>query len=235
MEENHEFMVEYSYLHTAKFTDAYNSVGHISDAAFDTEEQAPHIVFTPYIHALCEELTRGITDPLAKARAFYDYITRNMHYTYMPDYFVLESIADTCARDNTGDCGVFALLFITMCRCAGIPAQWQSGNTAEPDFVGSHDWARFYVEPYGWLFADPSYGTSAMRAGNEERRQFYFGNLDPYRMVANSAFSRNFTIPKEQWRADPCDNQSGEMETNGRGFTFKEYERNKEILLCEEI
>ncbi len=235
MEENHEFVVEYSYLHTAKFTDAYHSVGTVSDTVFDTEEQAPHIVFTPYIKALCEELTQGITDPLAKARAFYDYITRNMHYTYMPDYFVLESIADTCAREHTGDCGVFALLFITLCRCAGIPAQWQSGNTAEPDFVGSHDWARFYVEPYGWLFADPSYGTSAMRAGNEERRQFYFGNLDPYRMVANSTFARNFTIPKEQWRADPCDNQSGEMETSDHGFTFKEYDRNKEILLCEEV
>ena len=170
-----------------------------------------------------------------KARAFYDFITVNMKYTFMPSYAALENMAEECARTFTGDCGIFALLFLTMCRCAGIPAQWQSGLTAEPDFIGGHDWVRFYVEPYGWVFADPSYGTAAVRAGKENRRRFYFGNLDPYRMVANREFQTNFTVPKEHWRADPHDNQLGEMETADRGFDFDEYERTKEILLCEEV
>lgn len=235
MQENHEFAVEYSYLHTARYHDAYNGKGIPASHGFDVQEKPPHIVFTPYIKALCAELTEGIEDPLMKARAFYDFITKNMRYTYMPDYFVLDSIAETCAREYTGDCGVFALLFITLCRCAGIPAQWQSGNTAEPDYIGSHDWARFYVEPYGWLFADPSYGISANRQDCEERRQFYFGNLDPFRMVANREFQENFTVPKEHWRNDPYDNQSGEMETTGRGFSGGEYSRDKEILLCQEV
>lgn len=235
MEENHEFMVEYSYLHTAKYNDAYNGHGAASPACFDTEEKAPHIVFTPYIRALTQELTAGMEDPLMKARALFDFITKNMNYTYMPDYFLLDNIAETCAKEYTGDCGVFALLFITLCRCAGIPAQWQSGNTTEPDFIGSHDWARFYAEPYGWLFADPSYAISARRQGCEERRQFYFGNLDPFRMVANREFQENFTIPKVHWRNDPYDNQSGEMETADRGFTGGDYVRSKEILLCEEV
>ena len=235
MVENHEFMVEYSYLHTARYTDAYNGEGIPGVYDFDVQEQAPHIVFTPYLKALCEELTAGMTDPLQKARAFYDFITLNMKYTFMPSYITLENIAENCARNFTGDCGVFALLFITMCRCVGIPAQWQSGLTAEPDFIGGHDWARFYVEPYGWLFADPSYGTGAVRANSEARRQFYFGNLDPYRFVANSAFQENFTVPKEHWRADPYDNQLGEMETRDRGFEYGEFLRSKEILLCEEV
>ena len=234
-EENPEFMVEYSYLHTARYTPAYEGAGVVSDLRCDTNEQAPHIIFTPYIRALCAELTEGVNDPLEKARRFYDFITLNMHYTFMPEYFVLENIADTCARDHTGDCGVFALLFLTLCRCAGIPAQWQSGLTAEPDFIGGHDWVRFYVEPYGWIFADPSYGTGAVRLGKEERRRFYFGNLDPYRMVANSAFYAPFTVPKEQWRADPYDNQLGEIESDNRGFAFGDYIRTKEILLCEEV
>lgn len=232
--ENPEFVVEYSYLHTARYQDAYHGHGIPGSYDFDLQEQAPHIVFTPYIRKLCQELTAGLTDPLEKARAFYDFITLNMKYTYMPSYVVLENIAENCARNYTGDCGVFALLFLTLCRCAGIPAQWQSGLTAEPDFIGGHDWVRFYVEPYGWLFADPSYGTAAVRCGNEERRQFYFGNLDPYRMVANSAFYENFTIPKEHWRADPYDNQLGEIETADRGFDFEDYERSKVILQCEE-
>jgi transglutaminase-like putative cysteine protease len=170
-----------------------------------------------------------------KARAFYDFITKNMYYTFMPEYITQEDLAENCARNYTGDCGIFALLFLTLCRCAGIPAQWQSGLAVEPDFIGGHDWVRFYVEPYGWIFTDGSYGISSMRAGNEERRQFYFGNLDPYRMVANRAFQENFTIPKQQWRADPYDNQLGEIESADRGFNFDDYERTKTVLLCEEV
>lgn len=235
MAKNHEFLVEYSYLHTAKYKDAYNGTGVSGSYDFDLEQQEPHIVFSPYIQALCAQLTEGITDPLKKARAFYDFITQNMYYTYMPNYITQEHIAENCAASYTGDCGVFALLFLTLCRCAGIPAQWQSGLTVEPDFIGGHDWVRFYIEPYGWIFADTSYGVSSMRAGAEERRQFYFGNLDPYRMVANRKFQTNFDIPKQQWRADPYDNQLGEMETADKGFQFDEYERSKSILLCETV
>ena len=246
MQENHEFVVEYSYVHTARYTEAYEpekcqiSVDMTKacldqPAESDLEEQEPHIVFTPYIRELCNELTAGMTDPLDKARAFYDFITVNMKYTFMPSYFVLENIAESCARNYNGDCGVFALLFLTMCRYAGIPAQWQSGLAAEPDFCGGHDWVRFYVKPFGWIFADPSYGTGAVRLGKEERRRFYFGNLDPYRLVCNRAFYAPFTVEKQQWRADPYDNQLGEMETDEKGLLFDEYIRTKEILLCEEI
>ena len=235
MAENHEFLVEYSYLHTAVYHDTENMTGVPSDSARWTHEEAPHIMFTPYIRALAEELTDGIDDPLEKARRFYDFITKNMNYTFMPDYFVMENIAETCARDFNGDCGVFALLFITLCRCAGIPAQWQSGFAAEPDFCGGHDWARFYVEPHGWLYADTSYGVSAHRNRNEERRKFYFGNLDPYRMVANSAFAAPFLNEKHHWRADPYDNQVGEIETPDKALTYGEYIRTKDVLSCEMV
>ena len=235
MQENHEFWVEYSYTHTARYHDLEGQTAVPGVYDFDLEEQAPHIVFTPYMKALVAELAEGVTDPLEKARIFYDFITKNMSYTFMPSYFLLENIPDTCAQNFNGDCGVFALLFLTMCRCAGIPAQWQSGFTAEPDFCGGHDWVRFYVEPQGWLFADCSYGVSAQRNENEERRRFYFGNLDPYRMVANSAFAAPFTVRKEHWRADPYDNQVGEMETADRGLTYEEYERSKVVLQCQEI
>lgn len=236
MEENHEFMVEYSYLHKAVFHDTeHMGPADVIQPDFYTQEEAPHIVFTPYIKELVKTLTEGVTDPLEKARIFYDFITLNMKYTFMPAYFGLENIAETCARSYTGDCGVFALLFITLCRCAGIPACWQSGLTAEPDFCGGHDWARFYVAPHGWMFADPSYGTGAVRLEKEERRKYYFGNLDPFRMVANSEFMAPFTVDKDHWRADPYDNQIGEMETTDRGLCYEEYMRDKVVLLCEEV
>ena len=229
----------YSYIHTAKFHDLTVS-GTVLPPGLEEllpflREEAPHIVFSPYLRALAAELTLGKQDPLEKARSIYDFITLNMKYTFMPAYFGLENIAENCARSFTGDCGVFALLFITLCRCAGIPARWQSGLTAEPDFCGGHDWAQFYVPSCGWLYADPSYGTAAVRAGNEERRRFYFGSLDPYRMVANRQFQAPFTVEKAHWRADPYDNQVGELETAGRGFRYDEFERTKEVLLCEEL
>lgn len=201
----------------------------------DTAELAPHIEFTPYIRALTEACAQGCTTPLEKAKSFYDFITKNFRYTYMPAYFTLDSIAENCALSFTGDCGVFALLFITMCRCAGIPAEWQSGFAAEPEFVGGHDWARFYAEPFGWLFADPSFGVSSNRNENEERRMFYFGNLDPYRMVANRAFQAPFTVDKRFFRTDPYDNQYGEIETEDRGLRYDEYKRKAEIVSFEEL
>lgn len=235
MEENHPFWVEYSYVHMERYHDPSTIVPAAEQPAFCTEEEAPHILFTPYIRELVASLTEGVTDPLEKARRFYDFITLNMKYSFQPEYFMLESIAENCARNFTGDCGVFALLFITLCRCAGIPAQWQSGLCAEPDDCGAHDWTRFYIAPYGWLYADPSFGTGAVRNHNEERRRFYFTSMDPYRMIANNAFQQNFTVEKQQWRADPYDNQTGEMETDTCGLLYEQYERSVETLECTEL
>lgn len=204
------FWVEYSYTRTSLYRDLTVDQSSDEQPSFDTGEEMPHIAFTPYIRALCAQLCEGAATPLEKARRFYDYITLNMRYSFMPQYFVMEDIATSCARNLTGDCGVFALLFITLCRCAGIPAQWQSGLDAQPDHQGSHDWARFYIAPYGWLLADPSYGVSAACRGDEPCRQFFFGNMDAYRMAANSVYQADFTIPMESWRNDPYDNQSGE-------------------------
>ena len=109
----------------------------------------------------------------------------------MREYFTLpDSIPDYYAAGLRGDCGVQALLFITLCRCAGIPARWQSGLFVTPYAQGCHDWAQFYVAPYGWLFADCSFGGSAWRAGNAERHAFYFGNLDPFRAWRRTARCR---------------------------------------------
>jgi len=74
-----------------------------------------------------------------------------------------------------------------------------------------HDLALFYVKPYGWLPADLSFGGT--RRENEKLRSFYFGNLDGFRMVANSDFMKDF-VPKPNFlRFDPTDNQLGEAES----------------------
>ena len=88
----------------------------------------------------------------------------------------------------------------------------------------------FYVEEYGWLYADPSFGGSAYASGDENRRRFYFGNLDPYRMTANHAFQQEFAVKKDFMPIDPYDNQSGEIESETKGFASYEVESDKEWL-----
>lgn len=235
MQEDHEFSVEFSYVRKAVYHDLWNTAEQDGEKQENTEtkyleEYAPHILFTPYIRELAAELTEDKEKSLDKARAIYDFVTNKVKYSFMPAYFSQESIAENCARNLTGDCGVQTLLFITLCRCAGIPAKWESGWAAEPGFCGAHDWSRFYIEGYGWLYADVSYGGDAAARGDEERRRFYFGNLDPYRMSANTEFQADFDVEKSGWRADPYDNQVGEMEIDGRGLEYSEFLRTKEVM-----
>ena len=74
----------------------------------------------------------------------------------MREYFTISNISEYAATNLKGDCGVQAILFITLCRIAGIPAKWQSGLYVSTHYTGCHDWAQFYIKPYGWLFADLS-------------------------------------------------------------------------------
>lgn len=175
-------------------------------------EEAPHILFTPYLKMLTKEICGNETNPLKKARRIFDYITHFIRYSYMREYRLIDNIPMYAAVNGRGDCGVQALLFITLCRIAGVPARWQSGNSCSPDGIGSHDWALFYAAPYGWLHADPSYGGGMVQNGDEEGASWYCGNFDPNRYITCTEFLRQLSPEKKFMRLDPCDNQSGEAE-----------------------
>ena len=212
LERDDEFFVKYSFEVHAPYVALDPAKADKEQPSFCTEEQEPHILFTPFIRDLCEEILGDETNPVEKARKIYDYVTTHVHYSFVRPYSAFNNIPEYAAVNGKGDCGVQALLFITLCRCAGVPAKWQSGLYLGANDVGSHDWAQFYIAPYGWVYADLSFGGSSHRVGNEERRQFYFGNLDPYRMVANTEFGHEFSPAKAHTRFDPTDNQYGEAE-----------------------
>ncbi|MDO5417115.1 MAG: transglutaminase-like domain-containing protein [Lachnospiraceae bacterium] len=193
-------------------------------------EQLPHIHFTPYLKAVTGEVVGDETDPLKKAKRIYDYITSHLMYSYVRSYLTITELVDYAAAGWKGDCGIQALLFINMCRIAGVPARWQSGLYARPGDVGCHDWAMFYAEPYGWLYADCSFGGSAYRMGCQERREFYFGNLDPYRMPSCCQFQADFVPPVKGLRHDPYDNQTGEVEFEDRCLDSAEFETEHEMV-----
>ena len=243
MQENHPFFVEYEYKVTCVHHDFSDEDRSRSVSCFRPDpaageylkEEYPHIRFTPYLKELAEELKGDETDPVKTARRIYDYITENVKYSFMRIYTIMKDIPDYCARNLRGDCGVQALTFITLCRICGIPAKWQSGLYVHPNYVGAHDWAMFYAEPYGWVPVDPSFGGSAFRDGDETRRDFYFGSQDPFRMAANQAFMQEFFIPKKFWPIDTSDNQTGEAETQDRGFARGEIETGQELISWEKL
>lgn len=235
LQEDQEFSVEYSYVTHLKYNDPDPSLVAKEQPNFETGELEPHIIFTPYIQELAKEIIGDETNPLLKARKIYDYITQNVKYSYVREYSTITNIPEYAALNLKGDCGVQALLFITLCRYVGIPAKWQSGLAVTPYNIGPHDWALFYIEPFGWLFADPSFGGGELRSNNAEKWNFYFGNLDPFRMVANSEFQHEFDPPKKHLRHDPYDNQVGELEYEDRELLRRDFTVKWELIDMHKI
>ena len=238
------FDAAYSYISHIRYADPLHASAPEKElypcdppCADDLGEWGAYLRFTPYLRALAHELTDGEESDVMKAWRIYEFITTKINYTFMRDYFQFDNHGEYCAVNLKGDCGLQALLMVILCRIAGIPARWQSGMSIDEDYVGSHDWAQFYLKGWGWLFADPSYGGSAYRAGSRERHEFYFGNLDPMRMAANCVYQAELEPKKEALRVDPFDNQSGEIERIGSElpFTMRQLDCDVELVACEEL
>lgn len=241
LRENAPFTLRFAYTQTARYADLWSPMPPrvlYPDAPAPTPDDlasfAPHLAFTPYLDSLAHTITQNDASPLAKARSIYLWITENVRYAYQRPYRLTPHGAEYAAVNRRGDCGLQALLFIVLCRILSIPARWESGLYAGPDHVGSHDWAQFYTGEYGWLPVDCSFGGAGFRQQNPERRAFYFGNLDPYRMVANSRYFSSFTPDTQFLRNDPYDNQSGEAETPVRPLASWEYDTKWSVVRIAE-
>lgn len=225
-----EFYVQYEYVNEMQYVELKEEEVLEKQPEFYLHEQAPHIVFTPYLKKLAHEIIKDETNNLIKAKLIYEYITTHINYSFVRNYYTIPNIPEYAALGGKGDCGVQALLFITLCRYVGVPATWQAGLYVTPLDIGNHDWARFYIAPYGWLYADCSFGGSAYRNGDYERWQYYFGHLDPFRMVANSEYQFDLYPPKKYIRHDPYDNQTGEVELENRALSLDDYDLHLEVL-----
>jgi transglutaminase-like putative cysteine protease len=78
------------------------------------------------IAELSAQETRGIQDPLAKARAIYDYVIATMRYDKSGTGWGNGDAVWACTAKR-GNCTDFHSLFIGMMRAAGIPARFEIG------------------------------------------------------------------------------------------------------------
>lgn len=192
--------------------------------------EGPHVVFTPELRSLSSAIVGQETNACIKAKKIYDWIAGNIKYSFAIEYSTIRNISDYCRSRGYGDCGQEALLFIALCRLNGIPARWQSGWNTFPDDKDIHDWSEIYLPPYGWVPVDPymgiyatRYATSLSPNQRRELRDFYFGGLDQYRMIANSDHSRTLNPPKQSMRSDNVDFQRGELEWGNHNIYFDQY------------
>jgi transglutaminase-like putative cysteine protease len=145
------------------------------------------------IAELSAQQTRGLEDPLAKARAIYNFVIATMRYDKSGTGWGNGDAIWACTAKR-GNCTDFHSLFIGMMRAAGIPARFEIGfplPTDEHDgaIPGYHCWAEFYVAPYGWIPVDASEAWK-----HPDKRDYFFGANDDNRV--------QFTIGRDI-RLDP--------------------------------
>ncbi len=228
------FKIEYEYTTHGVWFDldpAKVKVADINDPVLrQFTREAPHIVFTPEMRALSDQIIGNEANPCLKAKKFYDWIAENIKYSYATEYSTIRNIGEYCRSHGYGDCGQEALLFMTLCRLNGIPARWQSGWSTFPGAKSIHDWSEIYLQPYGWVPVDPYMGIYAMRYANtltpeqqRDVRDFYFGGLDQYRMIANADHSQPLSPAKLSMRSDDVDFQRGELEWGKHNIYLDKY------------
>lgn len=180
-------------------------------------ERPPHLRFTPEMRALSREIVGAETHPLRVAQKLFAWISENIPWASAREYSTLESLSDYARQHRWGDCGIQTLLFMTLCRLNGIPAQWESGWITRPQ-RNMHDWCRIYLEPYGWVPVDCSHGL--MDSPDPRLRWFYLGNLDNERLVVNTDYEQPLFPVKMHCRSEFVDFQRGEVEWRGGNLYF---------------
>lgn len=133
------------------------------------------------IAELSARQTQGLQDPLAKARAIYNYVLATMRYDKSGTGWGNGDAIWACTAKR-GNCTDFHSLFIGMMRTAGIPARFEIGFSVPTDqhdgtVPGYHCWAEFYVEPYGWIPVDASEAWK-----HPEKKDYFFGAHDDNRV-----------------------------------------------------
>jgi transglutaminase-like putative cysteine protease len=141
------------------------------------------------IAQLAAQETRGLTDPLDKARAVYRYVVSTMKYDKSGQGWGRGDAIYAC-NIRKGNCTDFHALFIGMMRASGVPARFEIGFPLPADqpageIPGYHCWAQFYVDGLGWIPVDASEAWK-----NPAQRDYFFGAHDVNRVL----FSRGRDI-----------------------------------------
>jgi transglutaminase-like putative cysteine protease len=151
-----------------------------------------NIVITPEMKKKARGIVGNETNPYLQAQLIYWHIMDTLPYSHAPHIQLAASGTPESTyvlETGIGDCGSQSMYFAALCRSLGIPARAIGGYQMFPGSEGTHFWAEYYLEDYGWIPVDVTAAETADWSYNatlEERNLFkayYFGNLDPYRYI----------------------------------------------------
>jgi len=196
-----------------------------------TSQVFPHIMFSDKIKELSNEIIGEEKNPFYIAKKIFTWIDKNIPWAGAREYSTIYNIPEYVIDNKHGDCGQVSLLFITLCRYNGIPAKWQSGWMLHPGDVNLHDWAEFYLEGYGWLPVDQSFGIT--KSEDENVNYFYLGGMDSYRLIVNDDISAPLFPAKLYPRSETVDFQRGEVEWRGGNLYFDKWDYNMNVKYSE--
>lgn len=194
-----------------------------------TSEIPPHIVFSNKIKDAVAKIVGSETNPYKKIKLIYEWIDSNFPWASAREYSTIENIPEYVLANRHGDCGQVSLLLITMARCAGVPAKWQSGWMMHPGNLNLHDWAEIYYEGIGWVPVDQSFGRVESALGNDKVYYFYTKGIDAYRMIVNQDISAPLFPAKIYPRSETVDFQRGEVEWKGGNLYFDRWNYDMEV------
>lgn len=109
-------------------------------------------------HSRIQQIAENITgqNETDTVKSIYEYVIDNLEYEG-PAREQLGAV--TAAKCKKGDCTEYSDLFVALCRAKNIPARVATGFTVRPDDVPPrHHWAEVYLQEYGWVPFDPSWG-----------------------------------------------------------------------------
>lgn len=117
----------------------------------------------PQIVAVLNQLGIQSNTPKEKARRIFAFVTEALDYRI--DFF-REASALNALKTKWGRCEDYAVLFVALCRTAGIPARVAYGFRLDQNEMrgklinlneAGHAWAEAYLPVVGWISVDPTY------------------------------------------------------------------------------
>lgn len=239
---------------TAKFSFVQHEQRFVVDPAkvkpYDTDSSlyrkytasSGNIVVSPEMRAKAKAVAGNETNPYLVAEKIYRDLISTHPYSH-PAHFWLDATKTPesayVLSTGIGDCGSQSMYYAALLRAAGIPARAQGGYQMIEGTPGTHFWAQFYLEGYGWIPVDVTaaeggtWAYNATPADLQRYQAYFFGSLDPYRYVIQndvdiplSPSSGDAVVAPSGWTqypkavCDTCDENPTVVGITGSGITI---------------
>jgi transglutaminase-like putative cysteine protease len=178
------------------------------------------------LRKMSDDIVKGKTGSVEKARAIYDYVVAKMTYDKNHQGWGRGSTQHACDVGK-GNCTDFHALFNSLARAQGIASGFEIGlylpyeRKSDEKLGGYHCWALFRVPGKTWVPVDCS---EASRY--EARRQFFFGSHTPNRVALSTG--RDITLEPKQageplnYFLNPYAEADGKLVKTDKSWSFKD-------------